>query len=241
MDLAVKNNFYKESKFAYKFIGYPDCQRDIGGDQNSQFYYDSSTLIDSPTVNSKAKCSYLCHENPTCMFWSFASDSSCHLIPYLDWSQSQESNRPVRGDRFCYTEDFYTCGNDKNELPAFVIYNFPSGTYPPNQECLWRVKVEKGLQICASIIDFSIEHSDQCEFDKVTISSVIEDGSKLEQAQLCGDLSPQTIKSASNEMHLHFISDESLERQGFRIGFLPGKSIQYTGHKNYNPTGCFML
>jgi len=48
--------------------------------------------------------------------------------------------------------------------------NFPQG-YPPRTDCVWHIIVEARHQVILTFSDFELEHSTNCRFDYLAVST----------------------------------------------------------------------
>ncbi|XP_032806672.2 seizure protein 6 homolog [Petromyzon marinus] len=113
------------------------------------------------------------------------------------------------------------CGGNFTDSNGIIeTPNFP-GLYPPMLNCLWIIQSSdrRGVVII-SVIDFELEESDACVFDKLRMEAGNPPGPP--RLYCGGDFERRygvSEMQATGRMTLQFNSDESVELRGFRIGF----------------------
>ncbi|CAM9378614.1 unnamed protein product [Lampetra fluviatilis] len=116
------------------------------------------------------------------------------------------------------------CGGNFTDSNGIIeTPNFP-GLYPPMLNCLWVIQSSdrRGVVII-SVIDFELEESDACVFDKLRMEAGNPPGPP--RLYCGGDFERRygvSEMQAIGRMTLQFNSDESVELRGFRIGFWGG-------------------
>nr|AVK72361.1 tolloid/BMP-1 protein [Meara stichopi] len=82
--------------------------------------------------------------------------------------------------------------------------------YPANKRCIWSIKAPEYYMITLKFVFFELEGNDVCKYDFVQVTSGNENLGKF-----CGNHSPPTISSPSNEMNVVFNSDNTVFMSGF--------------------------
>ncbi|CAG9862752.1 unnamed protein product [Phyllotreta striolata] len=94
--------------------------------------------------------------------------------------------------------------------------NYP-GKYPPKKNCFWHFGTINGHRIRLAFLLFDLEPSHQaCEYDRVEVF----DGASPAFPTLgkfCGSSPPPVIQSSGNHMYMTFVSDSSMQKNGFHV------------------------
>lgn len=94
---------------------------------------------------------------------------------------------------------------------------FP-GDYPDNTDCWTLIRVNKGRKIILFIDSVDMEEGENCTFDYVQILDGETRNSSL-LAQLCQHSDVKSFESSSNALLVHFHSDDSLNKKGYRARY----------------------
>ena len=96
---------------------------------------------------------------------------------------------------------------------------FYPGHYDNNQNCSWKIIASRGERIYLFILDIDIERGTNCPHDYIEIQNgyfaltgVI--------GRLCGTSQNSTIVSYQQNLIVRFVTDGSVTRKGFRLGYL---------------------
>ncbi|GAU99797.1 hypothetical protein RvY_10747 [Ramazzottius varieornatus] len=122
------------------------------------------------------------------------------------------------------------CGPDgalRVEIPAGGIAyiespNFGLGDYPTNTNCQWIVSSPHSVTMAIEIdsVTFSLESGGStCGFDYVNIAQVEANGGEVQLGKFCGENGPQQLFASSTIVKVHFRSDNTDTRSGFRLSF----------------------
>ncbi|VDO30582.1 unnamed protein product [Brugia timori] len=92
--------------------------------------------------------------------------------------------------------------------------------YMPDEECKWLITVQEGYQIALTFQFFNLETHKDCIYDRLEIydGTVVESTALL--SKLCGQIVTKTLVSHFNTALLLFISDSSVQKEGFHINFV---------------------
>ena len=105
------------------------------------------------------------------------------------------------------------CGGEIYVDSEYILQSHETnGNYPPNKMCLWTIIVPEGRQVVLDFQKFSLENEANCLNDFV---EVVDGGSS--STKYCGDQTPPEIISSSNTLQVKFVSDSSVEKQGFSV------------------------
>lgn len=108
-------------------------------------------------------------------------------------------------------------------------------SYPKDTDCTWTIEVEVGQSIQLDVKDVSLEYSENCSADSLTLYNGQDAQSPL-ITRLCHEHKTNVVfTSTGNYMHVHFISDKQYSGRGFRAiynaiasrKFLPCKHTYY--------------
>ncbi|XP_066485218.1 cubilin [Tiliqua scincoides] len=123
--------------------------------------------------------------------------------------------------------------NDKNTDKGFSIYyssmacggvqeavsgvisspNYPQ-PYNSSNHCSWHLVAPEGHTITLNFVAFAVESHRNCQLDSVTILNGGSPSSPV-IGRYCGSMSPGTIQSGSNQLLIYFMSDHTVQGDGF--------------------------
>ncbi|KAA0194649.1 Metalloendopeptidase [Fasciolopsis buskii] len=110
------------------------------------------------------------------------------------------------------------CGGElQMEEGTLTSPNYPE-FYRPNKECVWQIIVPVGYSVALTFHSFQLEKHDTCVYDYLEIRDGLTESATLLK-KLCGSQLPTPIKSTNNMMYVKFVSDSSVEKQGFTATF----------------------
>ncbi|CAH8637514.1 unnamed protein product [Schistosoma margrebowiei] len=110
------------------------------------------------------------------------------------------------------------CGGElQMEEGTLTSPNYPE-FYRPSKECVWQIIVPVGYSVALIFHSFQLEKHDTCVYDYLEVRDGLKDTSPLLK-KLCGSHLPTPIKSTNNVMYVKFVSDSSVEKQGFTATF----------------------
>ncbi|KAK4475755.1 hypothetical protein MN116_001015, partial [Schistosoma mekongi] len=110
------------------------------------------------------------------------------------------------------------CGGElQMEEGILTSPNYPE-FYRPSKECIWQIIVPVGYSVALIFHSFQLEKHDTCVYDYLEVRDGLKDTSPLLK-KLCGSHLPNPIKSTNNVMYVKFVSDSSVEKQGFTATF----------------------
>ncbi|KAM8960382.1 astacin-like metalloendopeptidase [Pelodytes ibericus] len=113
------------------------------------------------------------------------------------------------------------CGG-KFVSPSGVITspNYPS-KYSSSAFCLWNITLNSQFRV--TFTDMDLEESPNCIWDSVKVYNGPMIDQNYLQGKYCGNKLPLSIWSNWKSIQIIFTTDESVERQGFRIVYQAGK------------------
>jgi len=101
--------------------------------------------------------------------------------------------------------------------------SFPD-LYPSNKNCIWEIIAPPQWRITVNFTHFDIEGNNQdCEYDSLTVSSKMGSGEARQHGLYCGNRLPPVITSEGNSLRLEFLSDNSVQKNGFAAIFFTDK------------------
>ncbi|VDK85931.1 unnamed protein product [Dibothriocephalus latus] len=110
------------------------------------------------------------------------------------------------------------CGGEVVQEEGIITSPSYPEFYKPNKECIWKIVVPVGFSVALTFQSFDIEKHDNCVYDYLEIRDGLAETSPLLK-KLCGSNLPTPIKSTNNMMYVRFVSDSSVEKQGFTAKF----------------------
>ncbi|CAH2319510.1 membrane frizzled-related [Pelobates cultripes] len=132
-------------------------------------------------------------------------------VSAISVSVANYSNTSVRDTSISrFTEIVLSnCGGYLNDSQgSFSSPNYPH-LYPPNSHCTWVLEAQEGHVIQMKIVVLDIEGYGSCLIDWLELT----DGNTT--SRLCGSVAPTTFISISHWLQLNFVSDNSINAQGF--------------------------
>lgn len=135
------------------------------------------------------------------------------------------------------------CGGDvylSDKVGHLESPNFPED-YQPNIKCVWKLSVPEDFQVALKFQYFQVcffklivltlptndalqpmiqvENHDNCVYDYVELR----DGHDADSPVIgtyCGNKTPPNIRSSSNKLMVTFVSDATVQKEGFAANFL---------------------
>ncbi|KAM7390891.1 hypothetical protein PAMA_008881 [Pampus argenteus] len=92
------------------------------------------------------------------------------------------------------------------------------GQYEPRMDCLWTIEMPVNKAINLTFSSFELESSSTCYYDYVKVY----DGDNINfplVGTFCGNSIPAYFLSSGNFLTVHFVTDGSIERQGFNATY----------------------
>eukprot|EP00795_Rhopilema_esculentum_P014120 gene14120-5114_t len=145
--------------------------------------------------NSRAMCVDTCH---------------CPGVECLSCSENQNGFHSIRAASACGSVFKGTAGTIESP-------DFPH-IYPARSQCLWTIYVANDHRIKFRFNFFAVERSSSCHYDYVRIIDGSMADSEFLTGKLCGYALSQTIyNSTTSVASVQFISDGSIQKQGFQL------------------------
>ena len=109
-----------------------------------------------------------------------------------------------------------TCGGKITSPGTIQSPNYPSN-YPSSKICEWVIEFLEGETIELDFVELDLEYNSACRYDWVEIRDGDKSNSSLIGNKLCGNQTPQPIRSNGNQLYVQFRSDGSVTKKGFNI------------------------
>jgi len=101
--------------------------------------------------------------------------------------------------------------------------SFPD-IYPSNKNCIWEIIAPPQWRITINFTHFDIEGNNQdCEYDSLAVTSKMGSEEARNHGLYCGNKLPPVITSEGNSLRLEFLSDNSVQKNGFAAIFFTDK------------------
>ncbi|KAH0568173.1 hypothetical protein KQX54_019308 [Cotesia glomerata] len=123
-----------------------------------------------------------------------------------------------------YREIGLDCGGtfrlkDRMEFSSPSYPNIP----PPFSECFWTFMAPPGERLSLHFIErFDLTYSVDCEKEYVEVRDGGTDSSKL-LGRFCSDTAPSSLTSTGNILYVHFYTDVTDPKNGFKATVIPGE------------------
>lgn len=98
-------------------------------------------------------------------------------------------------------------------------HGFPNSSYAPNSNCTWIIDLPKYKSIELKFDEMAIEDSPNCTKDQLVILNG-KDRDSLLLGTFCGNKLPATIKSSTEAVTIKFISDGTVNSNGFKLYYV---------------------
>ncbi|KAL3313693.1 Dorsal-ventral patterning tolloid-like protein 1, partial [Cichlidogyrus casuarinus] len=110
------------------------------------------------------------------------------------------------------------CGGDLvAERGVINSPNYPE-YYPANKQCVWRIIVPEGFSVALTFTSFQLEKQNDCNYDYMEIRDGLDENADL-LGRYCANSLPPPTKSTNNQLYIKFVSDGTVEKQGFTASF----------------------
>uniref|UniRef100_A0A3Q2Q6B5 Metalloendopeptidase n=1 Tax=Fundulus heteroclitus TaxID=8078 RepID=A0A3Q2Q6B5_FUNHE len=95
--------------------------------------------------------------------------------------------------------------------------NWPD-KYPSKKACSWSLSTTPGHRIKLIFTEVDMEAHQECAYDHLEIFDG-RDARASTLGRFCGTKTPAPVISSSNQMFLHFLSDNSVQKRGFQASY----------------------
>ncbi|XP_074549445.1 cubilin [Halichoeres trimaculatus] len=92
------------------------------------------------------------------------------------------------------------------------------GRYEPRMDCMWTIEMPVNKVINLTFTSFDLESSSSCRYDYVKVYDGDNTNFPL-VGTFCGNIIPSYFVSTGNFLTIHFITDSSVQRQGFNATY----------------------
>nr|VZI35148.1 unnamed protein product [Spirometra erinaceieuropaei] len=110
------------------------------------------------------------------------------------------------------------CGTHFKGDSEYIVSPSYESNYLPHKECTWTIEVPTGFDVFLSFHSFRIGEGTDCSQDYLEIHDGLSTSSPVIR-RLCGDGMQAPVRSTNNTMTVHFVANNSIERQGFLAKF----------------------
>ncbi|KAH0809453.1 hypothetical protein GEV33_013339 [Tenebrio molitor] len=191
---------------------------DLDLEEHSSCSLDYVEILDGPALNSKSLGKF-CSSNPNLI----RSTSNTLTVKFRS-----DLSRTGRGFQLQYTT---ICNNTLKGFRGVIESpNFPN-VYPTSVNCNWEIEVANRNKINISfshfdlekVIPYSTNNSNKCIYDFIEVLFITpveeyeEEGPFEKYGVYCGDTIPPLISLNSNHAKIHFVSDNLVHGNGFRL------------------------
>ncbi|XP_078301352.1 CUB and sushi domain-containing protein 1 isoform X1 [Panthera onca] len=107
-----------------------------------------------------------------------------------------------------------TCGGTLSSMGGVILSPGFPGAYPNNLDCTWKIQLPVGYGAHIQFLNFSTE----ANHDYLEIQNGPHHGSPM-IGQFSGTEPPSSLLSTTHETLIHFYSDHSQNRQGFKLTY----------------------
>ncbi|XP_011500246.1 PREDICTED: cubilin-like, partial [Ceratosolen solmsi marchali] len=166
-------------------------------------------IEDYRSTNSKSLGKYCPLKAPPLIMTTQGNDLTLHYraghISDIDYQAT-----------YVFINNTYNCGGHYfAEMGYIRSPNYPK-KYPKNKECIWIIEAQNKYLISLNFGSFDLENSTKCSNDYLEIRSGSQDNSPL-LGKFCGIKVENEITSMTNQIYIKFVTDSSLQNQGFEI------------------------
>ncbi|KAF5295928.1 hypothetical protein FQR65_LT10359 [Abscondita terminalis] len=154
---------------------------------------------------------------------------------YLWIKFESDSSVGAHGFRANYTTLDVGCGGILKSPSGVIKSVSDAGSYVGGSTCMWVIAAPPGYAIQLTWVMFHLEESSTCGFDYVevynnhTVSELM--------GRYCGNKVPPTLISSSNVVTVKFVSDQSLNYEGFILSYALVDEESACGGSYFTSTG----
>ena len=108
---------------------------------------------------------------------------------------------------------------DEVTVPGTTItsQNYPN-TYDSSTDCQLMITFDANAIVSLTFEDFNVESHSSCRYDYLAVHDGSSISSQIIGSKLCGTIPVgTTMNSTGNVINLHFVSDGSVTKTGFKI------------------------
>ncbi|XP_077987230.1 mannan-binding lectin serine protease 1-like [Glandiceps talaboti] len=202
---------------------------DVDIEREDYCQYDYLTIYDGPDDSFNQIGSYCGTEEPPEIFSTnrhlyitFHSDGSdggrgFSLDHVVTTDERDDDVAPQESEEQNDPDEEQGCNRRLTDAEGIIQSpNYPN-RYPGNSDCIYVIRGSDGSRISLTFLDLATEGFG-CSFDYV----IVKDGDNEDADEIdrfCGNTIPEPVLSTGNSITIHFISDGSDNRDGFRIQY----------------------
>uniref|UniRef100_A0A669E0J6 Cubilin n=1 Tax=Oreochromis niloticus TaxID=8128 RepID=A0A669E0J6_ORENI len=150
-----------------------------------------------------------------------------------------DSSVSNHGFEAAYDSAIEGCGDTLTSPSGTITSPGHPSSYPHGANCTWYISVSPGNLIRLTFESFNLEYHTNCNFDYLEVydNGTVQTGNKI--GRYCGRSVPPSITSTDNQLTLLFVSDSSLNTEGFSASYISINASTDCGQTFTTPTGSF--
>uniref|UniRef100_A0A3B4F981 Cubilin n=1 Tax=Pundamilia nyererei TaxID=303518 RepID=A0A3B4F981_9CICH len=150
-----------------------------------------------------------------------------------------DSSVSNHGFEAAYDSAIEGCGDTLTGPSGTITSPGHPSSYPHGANCTWYINVSPGNLIRLTFESFNLEYHANCNFDYLEVydNGTVQTGNKI--GRYCGRSVPPSITSTDNQLTLLFVSDSSLNTEGFSASYISINATTDCGQTFTTPTGSF--
>uniref|UniRef100_A0AAX7VLU9 Cubilin n=1 Tax=Astatotilapia calliptera TaxID=8154 RepID=A0AAX7VLU9_ASTCA len=150
-----------------------------------------------------------------------------------------DSSVSNHGFEAAYDSAIEGCGDTLTSPSGTITSPGHPSSYPHGANCTWYINVSPGNLIRLTFESFNLEYHANCNFDYLEVydNGTVQTGNKI--GRYCGRSVPPSITSTDNQLTLLFVSDSSLNTEGFSASYISINATTDCGQTFTTPTGSF--
>ncbi|KAK4871991.1 hypothetical protein RN001_016115 [Aquatica leii] len=198
---------------------------DVEAATNSECMFDYVEIHDGDSENSTLIGQY-CEKAPPIIQSTYN---------YLWIKFESDSSVSAHGFRANYSTTDVGCGGILKSQTGVIKSTLDAGAYLSGSTCMWVIVAPQGFSIQLTWIMFKLEESSVCGFDYVevynnhTVNELI--------GKYCGNKLPPNSVSSSNIVTVKFVSDQSINYDGFVLSYSFVDQESACGGRFFTSTG----
>uniref|UniRef100_A0A3Q4HHJ3 Cubilin (intrinsic factor-cobalamin receptor) n=1 Tax=Neolamprologus brichardi TaxID=32507 RepID=A0A3Q4HHJ3_NEOBR len=150
-----------------------------------------------------------------------------------------DSSVSNHGFEAAYDSAIEGCGDTLTSPSGTITSPGHPSSYPHGANCTWYINVSPGHLIRLTFESFNLEYHANCNFDYLEVydNGTVQTGNMI--GRYCGRSVPPSITSTDNQLTLLFVSDSSLNTEGFSASYISINATTDCGQTFTTPTGSF--
>ncbi|XP_015810319.3 cubilin [Nothobranchius furzeri] len=150
-----------------------------------------------------------------------------------------DSSVSNHGFEAAYDSAIEGCGDTMTTPSGTIRSPGHPNNYPHGANCTWYISVTPGNLIRLSFDSFNLEYHTNCNYDYLEVydNGTVQTGNKI--GRYCGRSVPPSITSSDNQLTLLFVTDSSLNTEGFSASYVSINATTDCGGTFTSSTGSF--